>query len=165
MVCVISLASCLWLWFQSVYPLMPFLSTYPLTWVYLTLDVGYVFTAAPAKHSHCSLSWMWGSSSWLPPLNLDVGYFLSATLCHHEAAASAAILEKAEKPEIKLPTFTGSSKKQESSRKTSTFAYWLCQSLWLCGSQQTVENSERDGNTRPPYLPPEKSVRRSRSNI
>ena len=24
---------------------------------------------------------------------------------------------------------------------------WLCQSLWLCGSQQTVENSERDGNT------------------
>ena len=24
------------------------------------------------------------------------------------------------------------------------------------GSQQTVENSERDGNTRPPYLPPEK---------
>ena len=22
--------------------------------------------------------------------------------------------------------------------------HWLCQSLWLCGSQQTVENSERD---------------------
>ena len=39
--------------------------------------------------------------------------------------------------------------------------YWLCQSLWLCGSQQTVENSERDGNTRPPDLPPEKSVCRS----
>ena len=31
-------------------------------------------------------------------------------------------LEKAEKPEIKLPTSTGSSKKQESSRKTSTSA-------------------------------------------
>ena len=29
-------------------------------------------------------------------------------------------LEKAEEPEIKLPTFTGSLKKQESSRKTST---------------------------------------------
>ena len=29
-------------------------------------------------------------------------------------------LEKAEKPEIKLPTSTGSLKKQESSRKTST---------------------------------------------
>ena len=40
----------------------------------------------------------------------------------------------------------------------------LCQSLWLCGSQQTLENSSRDGNTRPPYLPPKKSVCRSRSN-
>ena len=30
------------------------------------------------------------------------------------------VLEKAEKPEIKLPTSTGSSKKQDSSRKTST---------------------------------------------
>ena len=33
-------------------------------------------------------------------------------------------LEKAEEPEIKLPTSVGSSKKQESSRKTSTFALW-----------------------------------------
>ena len=41
--------------------------------------------------------------------------------------------------------------------------YWLCQSHWLCGSQQTVENSSRDGNTRLPYLSPEKSVCRSRS--
>ena len=31
-------------------------------------------------------------------------------------------LEKAEEPEIKLPASVGSSKKQESSRKTSTFA-------------------------------------------
>ena len=42
--------------------------------------------------------------------------------------------------------------------------YWLCQSLWLCGSPQTVENSSRDGNTRRHYLPPEKSVCRLRSN-
>ena len=42
--------------------------------------------------------------------------------------------------------------------------YWLCQSLWLCGSQQPVENSSRGGNTRLPYLPPEKSVCRSRIN-
>ena len=33
-----------------------------------------------------------------------------------------------------------------------------------CGSQQTVENSERNGTTRPPDLAPEKSVCRSRSN-
>ena len=49
-------------------------------------------------------------------------------------------------------------------KKYLLLLYWLCQSLWLCGSQQTVKNSERDGNTRPPDLPPEKSVCRSRSN-
>ena len=74
------------------------------------------------------------------------------------------VLEKAEEPEIKWSTSAGSSKKQESSRKTSILLYWLCQSLWLCGSQETVENSERDGNTRPPDLPLEKSVCRSGSN-
>ena len=42
--------------------------------------------------------------------------------------------------------------------------YWLWQRLWLCGSQQTVENSLRLGNIRPPDLPPEKSVYRSGSN-
>ena len=45
-------------------------------------------------------------------------------------------LEKAEEPEIKLPASTGSWKKQESSRKTSTVLRWLCWSLWICGSQQ-----------------------------
>ena len=60
------------------------------------------------------------------------------------------ILEKIEQPEIKLPTSIGSLKKQESSRKISTSVYWLCQSLWLCGSQQTVGNSSGDRNTRPP---------------
>ena len=62
-------------------------------------------------------------------------------------------LEKAKEPEIKLPTSDGSSKKQNSSRNHLFLLYWLCQSLWLCGSQQTVENSERDGNTRPADLP------------
>ena len=33
-----------------------------------------------------------------------------------------------------------------------------------CRSQQTVENSERDGNTRPPDLPLEKPICRSGSN-
>ena len=42
--------------------------------------------------------------------------------------------------------------------------YWLCQSLWLCGSQYTVENSSRDGNTRPPDPPLEKPICRSGNN-
>ena len=73
------------------------------------------------------------------------------------------VLEKAEEPEIKLPISTGLLKKQESSRKTSTFAL-LTMPKPLRGSQQTVENSSRDGNTRPPDLPPEEPVCRSGSN-
>ena len=72
-------------------------------------------------------------------------------------------LEKAEEPGTTLPTFIGSLKKQESSRKTSTSAL-LTMPKALCGSQQTVENSSRDGNTRPSDLSPEKSVHRSRNN-
>ena len=48
--------------------------------------------------------------------------------------------------------------------KHSLMFYLLCQSLWLCGLQQTVENYLRDGSTRPPYLSPEKPVGGSRSN-
>ena len=46
---VIRLTSFLWLWFQCVCPLMPSCNTYHLTWVSLTLGVGYLFMAAPAK--------------------------------------------------------------------------------------------------------------------
>ena len=56
------------LWFQCVCPLMPSHNTYHLSWVSLTLDVGYLIMAAPAKHSHCSLPW-----TRLPLLTLDVG--------------------------------------------------------------------------------------------
>ena len=67
-------------------------------------------------------------------------------------------------PEIKLPTSVGSSKKQESSRKTCTSAL-LTMPKPLCGFfTQTVGNSERDGNTRPPDLPLEKPICRSGSN-
>ena len=73
-------------------------------------------------------------------------------------------LEKAEEPEIKLSTSTGSWKSKRVPENHLLLFYWLCQSLWLYGSQQTVEISERDGNTRPPYLPLEKSVCRSKNN-
>ena len=48
-----------------------------------------------------------------------------------------ADLEKAEEQEIKLPSSVGLSEKQERSKKHLLLSYWLCQSLWLCGSQQT----------------------------
>ena len=73
---VIRLTSFLWVWFQCVCPLMPSGNTYHLTWVSLTLDVGYLFMAAPAKRSRCSLPWMRGISSPLPFLTFNVGWVL-----------------------------------------------------------------------------------------
>ena len=63
-----------------------------------------------------------------------------------------------------LSTFIGSSKKRETPKTHLLLLYWLRQSLRLCGSQLTVGNSSRDGNTRPSDQPPEKSVCRSGSN-
>ena len=73
-------------------------------------------------------------------------------------------LENAEEPEVQLPTSFGSSRKEESSRKTSTSALLTMPkplTMWI-----TINGgkSSRDGSTRPLDLPPEKSVCRSRSN-
>ena len=54
-------------------------------------------------------------------------------------------LEKAKGSGIKLKTSTGSLKSKRVPEKYLLLLYWLCQSFWLCGSQQSVENSERDG--------------------
>ena len=47
-------------------------------------------------------------------------------------------------------------KKAREFQKNIYFCFRLCQRL--CGSQETVENSSRDGNTRPPDLPLEKPI-------
>ena len=73
-------------------------------------------------------------------------------------------LEKSEEPEIKLPTSAGSSKKQESSRETSISAFIEYANAFDCVDDNKLENSERDGNTRPPDLPLEKPIYRSGSN-
>ena len=74
------------------------------------------------------------------------------------------VLEKVEEPEIKLPAFARSSKKKKSSRKTSISALLTTPkplNVWITIN---CENSERDGNTRPPDLPLETPIGRSGSN-
>ena len=73
------------------------------------------------------------------------------------------VLEKAEEPEIKLPTSAGSSKKQESSKKTSISAL-LTAKAFDCVDHNKLWKILRDGNTRLPDLPLEKPVCRSGSN-
>ena len=72
-------------------------------------------------------------------------------------------LEKAEEPEIKLPTSAGSLKKQEFP-KNICFCFIDYAKAFDCVDHNKPENSERDGNTRPPDLPLEKPVCRSGSN-
>ena len=64
---------------------------------------------------------------------------LTCTSTGDDQTQLCRVSEKAEESEIKLPIPTGSSKKPESSRKYIYIfpLYWLCQRLWLCGSQQT----------------------------
>ena len=72
-------------------------------------------------------------------------------------------LEMAEEPEIKSSTSIGSSKKQEF-KKNIYFCFIDYTKAFDCVDHNKLENSERDGNTRPPDLPPEKPVFRSGSN-
>ena len=73
-------------------------------------------------------------------------------------------LEKAEEPEIKLPTSVGSSKKQESSRKISSSTLSTIPrplTVWITANWKIL----RDGNTRSPDLSPEKSVCRWKATV
>ena len=79
---------------------------------------------------------------------------------NHELQMFKLDLEKAEEPEIKFPTSTGSSKKQESSRKHLPLLKPL--NVWITTNYGKF--LKRWDNTRLPYLPPEKSVCRPRSN-
>ena len=74
------------------------------------------------------------------------------------------VLEKSEEPEVKLPTSVESSKKAREFQKNIYFCFIDYAKAFDCVDHIKLENSERDGNTRPPDLPPEKSVCRSRSN-
>ena len=66
------------------------------------------------------------------------------------------VLEKAEEPEIKLPTSTESCKKPREFQKNIYFCFIDYDKAFDCVDHNKLENCERDGNTRPPDLPLEK---------
>ena len=89
----------------------------------------------------------------------------ASTVCELRTSRCVSwIQKKTDEAEIKLSASVGSQKKQENSRKTSTSASLTTLkplTVWI-----TTNHGKflRDGNTRPPYLSPEKSVCRSRNN-
>ena len=73
------------------------------------------------------------------------------------------VLEKAEEPDIKFPT-SWITKKAREFQKNMYFCFINYTKVFDCVDHNKLENSERDGNTRPPDLPLEKPVCRSGSN-
>ena len=73
------------------------------------------------------------------------------------------VLEKAEEPEIILPTSAGSSKKQEF-QKNIQFCFTDYAKAFDCVDHNKLWKILRGGNTRPLDLPLEKSECRSGSN-
>ena len=74
------------------------------------------------------------------------------------------VLEKAEESEIKLPTSAGSSKKAREFQKNIYFCFIDYTKTFDYVDHNKLENSERDGNTRPPDLPLEKPICKSGSH-
>ena len=72
--------------------------------------------------------------------------------------------KKAKEPEVKLQTSAGTSKRPESSRKTSTSPLLTMLEPLIVWITTNWKIFSRYGNTRPPDLSLEKSVCRSRSN-
>ena len=66
------------------------------------------------------------------------------------------VLEKAEEPEIKLPISAGSLEKAKEFQKNIYFCFIDYAKAFDCVHHNKLENSERDGHTRPPDLPLEK---------
>ena len=94
-----------------------------------------LFGHGVAPLGRCPWPRAWGSSSWPPPLASKFSKPGFSNTWTVNFQMFKLVLEKAEEPEIKLSTSAGSLKKQGSSRKNLLLLYWLCQSLWLWGSQ------------------------------
>ena len=82
---------------------------------------------------------------------------------NHEPPDLQGAFRKGRGTRDQIANIIGSLEKQESSRKNIYFCF-IDYAKAFDFPRQTVENSSRDENTRPPDLPPEKSVCRSRSN-
>ena len=74
-------------------------------------------------------------------------------------------LEKAEEPEVKLPTFVGSWREQRNSRKNIYFCFIHYAKAFECVDHNKLwETIKEIGIPDPTYLSPEKPMHKSRNN-
>ena len=96
------------------------------------------------KERQCQRTFNYHTTALISHANKVMVKILQARLqqyVNHEFLMFKLVLEKAEEPEIKLPTSTGSPEKQESSRKTSTSALLTMPKLLtvhLCGGINNI---------------------------
>ena len=85
---------------------------------------------------------------------------------NHEHSDFKLDLEKAEEPQIiaNICWIIPLGIRAREFQKNIYFCFIDYAKAFDCVDHNNVENSSRDGNTRPPYLPPAKPVCRSRSN-
>ena len=79
---------------------------------------------------------------------------------NHELPDVQAAFRKARGTRDQIANIRWITEKARKFQKNIYFCFIDYAKAFDYGSQQTVEKSERDGNTKPPYLPPEKSVHR-----
>ena len=99
------------------------------------------------------------------PLPLGMGYLLTGLqclLCYWVFFCASAWCWSSKRPRGDNPRPRSGAAPAFRCSSREEIPHVQGQERWLyfagpdCGSQQTVENSSRDGNTRPPDLPPEK---------
>ena len=83
---------------------------------------------------------------------------------NHELPDVQAGFRKSRGPREKVASVCWIIKKAREFQKNMYFYFIDYAKVFDCVDHNKVENSSRDGNVRPSYLPPEKSVCRSRSN-
>ena len=74
------------------------------------------------------------------------------------------LLEKAQEPKDQIANILCIMEKAKDFQKNTYFCFIDYAKAFDCVDHNKLDNSERDGNTRPPNLPLEESVCRSESN-
>ena len=114
-------------------------------------------------HRQVSVSLLWGYCSFL----LDPGVYkvlFVQQYVNDELWDVQAGFRKGRGTRDQIANICWIIKRAREFQKKIYFCFIDYSKAFDCVDHNKLENSSRDGNTRPPYLPPEKSVCRSRSN-
>ena len=88
----------------------------------------------------------------------------TSTECELRTSRCKSWIQKRQRNQRSICQHLLANRKSKRIPKSTYFFFIDYAKAFDCVGQNKLENSERDGHTRPPYLPPEKSVCMSRSH-